>query len=317
MGAALALTLVVLAAAAASSAVLGRGGPPLEVARQAAAGDAAAALRAPGSEQVLIRAGQLLRGSDAAEVARAQAQCRLEAGPDSCPDTLFADEMPAHRVALRDFWIDRTEVTAGAFLRCVGAGACRVAGQGGTRARAGAPDLPMTLVSWHDAVDYCRWAGGRLPTEAEWERAARGWSGRIYPWGQIYNRMVANHGRFGPDNVEHGAFVSLDASDGFAELAPVGSFPQGRTPEGLDDLAGNVEEWVADWYAPGYDAESTVDPRGPANGDQKVVRGGSYQSPRAWLRAAARGRVLPTERHAWRGFRCARDAVPGPVPARE
>src|SRR5690606_1026598 len=96
--------------------------------------------------------------------------------------------------------------------------------------------------------------------------------------------------------------------------APVGSYPQGATPEGVVDLAGNVEEWVADWYAPAYPEADMVDPTGPASGDEKVVRGGSYRDGRAFLRGAARGHALPSVRRAWRGFRCAKRAGPAPRP---
>jgi formylglycine-generating enzyme required for sulfatase activity len=113
----------------------------------------------------------------------------------------------------------------------------------------------------------------------------------------VYNPKIANHGRFAPD--------PLDDVDGFSELSPVASYPQGRTLEGVEDLAGNVEEWVADWYAIGYAEADMVDPLGPETGDERVVRGGSYLSGRAWLRSGARDKDLPSRRKAWRGFRCA------------
>jgi formylglycine-generating enzyme required for sulfatase activity len=99
----------------------------------------------------------------------------------------------------------------------------------------------------------------------------------------------------------------LDASDGFLELAEVGSFADGRTPEGIDDLAGNVEEWVADWFAPEYPQVSIVNPKGPDFGDARVLRGGSYAHGRAWLRGAARSRLPPSERSTTIGFRCVSD----------
>jgi formylglycine-generating enzyme required for sulfatase activity len=118
----------------------------------------------------------------------------------------------------------------------------------------------------------------------------------------VFNAKILNHGRVAID--------PLDDKDGHLELAPVGSYPQGRTPEGLDDMAGNVEEWVADWYAQAYPEDDATDPRGPSIGDERVVRGGSFRDGRAWLRTTARGHDLPSARRAWRGFRCARSAKP-------
>lgn len=282
--------------------------------RRAETGRQVVVLRTPGPEQVLIRGGTFRMGSDAVGVARARAMCELDPRKDDCDEPepfhgRFADELATHLVSLRDFWLDRTEVTNRAYRRCVQAGACRALNYRAARSWMAGDDLPVTLVTWHDAVTYCRWRGARLPTEAEWERAARGWGDRLFPWGDVYNPRIANHGRF--------AYDPLDDVDGFAELAPVGTFPQGNTPEGIADLAGNVEEWVADWYAPGYPPDHVVDPKGPDHGETRVVRGGSYQHGRAWLRTMARSHALPSTRRAWRGFRCARDhrklATPGAV----
>jgi formylglycine-generating enzyme required for sulfatase activity len=203
-------------------------------------------------------------------------------------------------VYLSDFWIDRTEVTVAAYGRCVAAGACAPPPYAEGGERFDRPDYPVVLVSWNDARRFCAWAGGRLPTEAEWERAARGLTGRRYPWGNVYNPFLANHGAF--------AFDELDARDGFLELAPVGSFRDGRTPDGIDDLAGNVEEWVFDWFAQEYPKVSAVNPKGPDMGDRRVVRGGGYAHARPWLRGSAREKMAPGERAPWLGFRCARDA---------
>ena len=274
--------------------------------RRAQAREGQVVLRAVGSEQVLIRGGHFRMGSTIPEVAQAQALCRAEPLGRECTATDFADEMTAHEVMVSDFWIDRTEVSCRNYQRCVEAGVCALPAHASSLSWDQVADLPITLVSWYDAVSYCRWVGGRLPTEAEWERTAKGWSGRTYPWGIVFNPKIANHGRFAPD--------PLSDDDGFSELAPVASFPQGRTPEGVADLAGNVEEWVADWYAIGYAEADMVDPLGPETGDERVVRGGSYASGRAWLRSAARNKDLPSRRKPWRGFRCAKDAAGPKIP---
>jgi formylglycine-generating enzyme required for sulfatase activity len=274
-----------------------RGGPGR---REAHTSDKTVVLTTPGPEMILIRGGVFRMGSSIPEIATAQAMCRLEPLARECRPTNFADEMLAHDVMLDDYWIDRTEVTARAYTRCVEAGACDPPAFDAAADWTAEPEHPMTLVSWYDARNFCAWRGARLPTEAEWERAAKGWSGRTYPWGHIYNPKLCNHGRFALD--------PLDDSDGFAELAPVGSFPQGRTPEGVDDLAGNVEEWVSDWYAPDYPETTVVNPTGPKNGDEKVVRGGSFADGRAWMRAAARSWSLPSLKRPARGFRCVRSA---------
>jgi len=292
--------LLVLAGVSLGPAALARhtAHPPRPVAR---AQEGQVVLQTPGPRRVLVRGGVFRMGSDVPDVIAAQAMCQLELLARLCESHLFADEMVAHDVMLQDYWLDRTEVTNAAYRRCVAAGACQAPSYTAATAWNARDDQPVTLVSWYDADTYCRWVGGRLPTEAEWERAARGWSRRTYPWGNVFNPKICNHGRF--------AANPLSDKDGYRELAPVGAFVAGRTTEGVYDLAGNVEEWVADWYAPGYVEADTQDPTGPAAGDAKVIRGGSFKSGRAWLRGAARGKDLPATRRVDRGFRCAADPV--------
>lgn len=274
--------------------------PPAAPATEARASAGIAVLTPPESEAVLIRGGTFMMGADELEVALALALCRLEPARDECGEALFAPEYPPHEVLLSDYWLDRNEVTVARYRRCVVAGSCAEPPYASGGERFDRPDLPVTLVTWNDARIFCTWAGGRLPTEAEWERAARGLGRRRYPWGNVWNPMLLNHGSFGWD--------TLDADDGFLELAPVGSFRDGRTPDGLADMAGNVEEWIADWYAPEYPHTSSVNPRGPDLGELRVLRGGSFGLGRPWLRGTTRMRDLPTSRRAYRGFRCARDA---------
>ncbi len=264
-------------------------------------------LKTPGPEQVLLRAGSFVMGSSDEEFAAARTLCLLEPSQADCRDEWFAAEQPAHAVYLSDYWIDRREVTVGRYRPCVDAGVCVAPPYAEGAERFDRPELPVVLVSWNDARRFCGWAGGRLPTEAEWERAARGPGnpahgvpGRRFPWGNVYNPFLSNHGAFAID--------VLDGRDGFLEIAPVGSYPDGRTPDGIEDLAGNVEEWVADWFAPEYPKADAVNPKGPDMGDRRVVRGGGYPHASAWLRGASREKEGPAERAPWLGFRCARDA---------
>lgn len=278
--------------------------PPAPVRAKASADttEGFVALISPPFDRVRVPGGTFLMGSTQAEVISAEQSCIDEplGDPEICQKREFTNEMWQHDVFVRDFWIDRAEVTVERYRTCTGTGACPALPYASGGARFDRPDLPAVLVSWFDARRFCEWQGGRLPTEAEWERAARGRDGRRYPWGDIYNAFLTNHGRL--------AFDELDDSDGFLELAPVGSFPDGATRDGIQDLAGNAEEWVADWYAPSYEPASAMNPRGPLNGDERVVRGGSYAHLHANLRNASRGHAVPDEKRAWRGFRCAYDA---------
>jgi formylglycine-generating enzyme required for sulfatase activity len=177
-------------------------------------------------------------------------------------------------------------------------------------ARLLAPALPITSVTWGEAAAYCAWRGARLPSEAEWERAARGTQGRVWPWGNEPRTDADNHGRFTRAADLEGSIVALvrpDERDGFALLAPVGSFPHGASLEGVLDLAGNAMEWTADYYGqdPPQKARS-VNPRGPAVGALRSLRGGSWRLPPLFTRAAARDGAPPETRSPEIGFRCAR-----------
>ncbi|HEY4158534.1 MAG TPA: SUMF1/EgtB/PvdO family nonheme iron enzyme [Polyangiaceae bacterium] len=265
-------------------------------------------LHARGSTMIRIAASDFWMGSTSADILDAAALCAREPLPTYCDPQVFADEQERHRVHLSAFLLDRREVSVEDYASCVRVGRCEpVPFSAGSRfAR---PDYPATFVTWYDASAYCAFRGARLPSEAEFERAARGVTGRRFPWGDDPSMHRANHGRLGID--------VTDADDGYAELAPVGSFPAGRTPEGFLDLAGNAAEWVLDRYAAEYPAVAVGDPRGPDPSqarDERVYRGGSYRDALAWLRGAAREPMPPGERRPWLGFRCARSEAPTAMP---
>ena len=261
-------------------------------------------LRQPASTMIRVPAGSFEMGSTPEDVLDALTDCAREPLGSRCKEEMFSDEMARHKVTLSSFWLDRMEVTVRDYARCVALRRCRAVPFARGGKRFDAPSFPVSLVRHADARAYCRFRAARLRTEAEFERAARGPRGRRYPWGDLYNTRAANHGRLGLD--------TTDARDGFAELAPVGSFPAGRTGEGFLDLAGNVAEWVSDRYAPMYPRDPAIDPKGPALGagtGGQVVRGGHFSSGAAWLRGASRASADPESRAPTLGFRCARAAA--------
>lgn len=199
------------------------------------------------------------------------------------------DERPQHSVYLSAFWIDKTEVTNAQYRRCVSAGACRQSSYANDSSYNGASQ-PVMGVSWDDARAYCKWAGRRLPTEAEWEKAARGMDGRIYPWGN--DKPTCD-------------LVNYAHCSGNA--ASVGSYPAGASPYGALDMAGNVSEWVSDWYQVNYYASVPAgNPTGPSVGQGPVLRGGSWSGNPVMVRAATRSWNSPRLRVVGLGFRCAR-----------
>lgn len=250
-------------------------------------------LRAAQSSAVYLRPLTLQVGSTDEEVLSALLRCKREPLGERCDETTFTSESPPHHERVAGFWMARTETTVAAYARCVAAGRCVPPGYEAGARRFDRPSLPVTLVSFDDAQRYCAFRGGRLPSEAEFERAARGAARRTYPWGRSYSRYLANHGRLGVD--------PSDPSDGFSELSPVGSFPNGATPEGLLDLAGNVAEWTADAFVPAYGLPPT---------SERAVRGGHFASAAPFLRGAARTSRPPTTREPTLGFRCVWNTAP-------
>jgi formylglycine-generating enzyme required for sulfatase activity len=233
-----------------------------------------------GASMVLVPAGEFVMGSDA------------------------EDEAPPHRVYLDAFYIDRYEVTNARYLKFVEATRHRAPQHVvdpqydlwiGAALSQGVADLPVVNVDWSDADAYCKWAGKRLPTEAEWEKAARGTDGRLYPWGD-----------------EAPSFARLNFSrrwQGAHTLQPVGSYEAGSSPYGAQDMAGNVWEWVSDWYDAGaYAAGPERNPRGPSGGASKILRGGSWTNSPDTVRVTHRREEDPEMRNSDTGFRCAQSA---------
>jgi formylglycine-generating enzyme required for sulfatase activity len=235
-----------------------------------------------------------------------QTASRMFGAGSRCFASEFADETPAHRVELDSFWIDRTEVTNAQYRRCVQAGACTPPADPSSLTHpAYSRDpafntYPVIWVGWEQASAYCAWAGARLPTEAEWEFAARGPAGSLFPWGDSFDGTRLNYCDancdLGPGD------ASID--DGYPDTAPVGSYPSGASWCGALDMAGNVREWVADWFGPYHGRQ--LNPRGPRTGEMIVSRGGSWLDPPENVRSAKRGRNEPDFAIYKLGIRCAR-----------
>ncbi|MBI5499087.1 MAG: SUMF1/EgtB/PvdO family nonheme iron enzyme [Deltaproteobacteria bacterium] len=234
------------------------------------------------AETVRVPAGKFVMGSDPGEGTR--------------------DERPEHVVWLDAYGIDVHEVTNAEYRACVDAGTCSAPSHTYSAARKeyfekrDFDDFPVIYVTWRQARDYCAWKGARLPTEAEWEKAARGPAPdeRNYPWGDTV-----------PD-CEHANFGGAQGCVGDTDT--VGSRPLGASPFGALDLAGNVWEWTADWFDSQYYARSPAkNPRGPDHGSHRVIRGGCWLSDPASLRVSCRQAELPSTQAPNVGFRCARE----------
>ncbi len=270
-----------------------------------------------GAEMVLVPAGEFWMGSDATEVERFKEARKKGGTAESTCKQWGEREAPRHRVTLDAFYLDRYEVAIGLFERFV-----RATGHRTTAEREGdgrvfqqkdgkwqwdmvsgvswrSPDgsgtpgdatHPVVQVSWHDAEAYCKWAGKRLPSEAEWEKAARGTDGRRYPWGEAWDAAKAN------------------GDMAVKTTRPIGSYPGGVSPYDVHDMAGNVLEWVADWLNEDYYQRSPErNPRGPDSGQYRVLRGGSWNTFAINVRSSSRGNaVTPDYRSNVVGFRCAR-----------
>lgn len=226
-----------------------------------------------GMEMVAVPAGDFLMGSDNTE----------------------ADEAPQHEVYLDGFWMDETEVTNAMYEKCVTGGGCTAPYKTSSllnEAYYGNPkfaDSPALWISWDQAMSYCQWAGRKLPTEAEWEKAARGKDGQTYPWGE---------------EAPTGSLANF-YEKGLQDVEPVGKNPAGASPYGALDMAGNVWEWVTDWYSETYYASSPAEnPQGPESGRLHIIRGGDFNDGSYYIRASVRGQNASVNPWSDFGFRC-------------
>ncbi len=236
-----------------------------------------------GMVQAFVPAGDFLMGSNNAIDSQA-----------------YSDELPQHTVYLDAFWIDRSEVTNAQYAQCVGAGQCtppaktRSSSRSSYYGEAQYASYPVIYVDWNQAQAYCAWAGRRLPSEAEWEKAARGTDGRIYPWGNA-----------APDQSR------LNYNQNIGDTTAVGSYPSGASPYGALDMAGNVWEWVNDWYSNSYYQNSPArNPAGPDAGTARVLRGGAWDRDGRHVRSASRYANFPQYSYNYLGFRCAAGTAP-------
>jgi formylglycine-generating enzyme required for sulfatase activity len=239
----------------------------------------------------------------------------------------YWEELPQHPVTLDGFWMDKFEVTNAQFADFLQARGNQEEGgvtwleidsefalieQVGDvfQPKEGYADHPVIDVSWYGAQAFCQWVGGRLPTEAEWEYAARGPENLIYPWGNEYDCTRGNfHDWTEPIDPEF-LIPGERGCDGFDFTSPVGTFPSGASWCGALDMAGNVYEWVADWGVSFYPSGPQLNPTGPAKGTEKVVRGGSWNNHHLSVRTAFRGDYRPFIRSYYIGFRCVHPLAP-------
>ncbi|MGB2962516.1 MAG: SUMF1/EgtB/PvdO family nonheme iron enzyme [Anaerolineales bacterium] len=253
-----------------------------------------------------------------------------------CSSSSFEHEMPQHSVQLDPYWIDQVEVTMAMFTRFIEetgyeteaeriqysfvneTGTFKVVQDADWENPFG-PDFepkeedPVVHVSWYDAWAYCAWAGRRLPTEAEWEAAARGTDLRRFPWGDtLPGDTLAN---LADINLDSSRIKNEDVDDGFQTVSPVMSYPEGASPFGVLDMGGNAAEWVYDWYTPMYDLPSpAVNPVNTTEVEVRVVRGGSYNSMLTAARTSSRGGSNPYTSTSYTGFRCVSSDLELPDP---
>jgi formylglycine-generating enzyme required for sulfatase activity len=293
--------LTALAATAASASAC-RSQPPLSHRKQPPPGVSRTNLEVPPDEDVKLAAIEVPEGMVHVPQGGFRMGC-AESADGPCATT----EQPARNVWVSGFFMDLTEVTTAAFAACIKAGSCQptvAAGEcnGGQKDR---DSFPVNCVTWDQAAQYCLWLHKRLPTEAEWEKAARGTDGRLYPWGS----QAPDAGGIFRANWGEGLARALWVRDQWEFDGPVGFYPEAAGPYGTMDQAGNLSEWVADGYREGYDPDDTRDPSVGPTKDGRVVRGGSFREYARRLRTYCRDWHEPLFWYGHVGFRCARDAA--------
>lgn len=211
--------------------------------------------------------------------------------------TMGDDEnSPMRQLFVDAFYMDRFETTTARYRKFLeSTGSENVPDHWDEVAGKDSEEMPVIGVSWNEANAYCRWAGKRLPTETEWEKAARGTDERPFPWGTL------------PPTVDRANYENSAPGPYESALSPVGAHAPGASPYGVDDLAGNASEWVADWYSESFTSDDVYNPRGPDEGTKKVIRGGGRYDRAVRLSATARWFASPDTRSDDIGFRCASD----------
>lgn len=256
-----------------------------------------------GMVQLLVPEGVFRMGSTEDEITAACEQYEQVYPNRECDRARFDDETPAHNVFLSSFWVDQTEVTNDQYRLCVEGGGCSLPDSLVFYNDDNYVDHPVVHVNWNQANAYCEWAGRALPTEAQWEKAARGTNHLLYPWGDQFDGTKANY----CDATCTFSRADENTSDGYERTAPVGSFPAGASPYSAFDMGGNVWEWVADWYDSDYYQSQTTlteNPTGPDNGSNRVLRGGAWYDYIFYVRAAYRFNIAPSDDDDLVGFRC-------------
>ncbi len=268
-----------------------------------------------GAEMVLVSAGEFSMG-DTIEEALAECQRLFPTTfADNCKAEYFTDETPPHKVDLAAYYIDKYEVTNALYKACVDAGVCMKPVKTNSETHPayygmpGYSDYPVIWVNWNMAKKYCEWRDARLPTEAEWEKAARGGSSQNYPWGNTLDGAKAN---FCDTNCSK-SHANKNFNDGYSDVAPANAFSDGASIYNIFNLSGNVSEWVADWYSPDtYSLANglVANPSGPSSGTAYVIRGGSWLRFPVNLRSVTRSSNPPEYAANDLGIRCVRDALP-------